>query len=229
MSSEIEADLSEKRLVREAGVAARVAQAIEGPLAGLGFRLVRVRMSNVNGCTVQIMAERPDGTFTIDDCEAVSRAISPILDVDDPVGGAYNLEVSSPGIDRPLVRISDFLRAIGHEARVELTHPIESGRKRFRGLIRAIEGEGREPFLMLERNDARSDEEKDVRLPLVDLDEQMRGAGADHLGRLLEGLGRPAQHLGLVRDRDRRLVEAVGRGPLRAQRLRVPGHATPRP
>ena len=136
MSSEIEADLSEKRLVREAGTAARVAQAIEGPLQGLGFRLVRVKMSNINGCTVQIMAERPDGTFTIDDCEAVSRAISPILDVDDPVGGAYNLEVSSPGIDRPLVRVSDFARWVGYEAKVELSPPLD-GRKRFRGILGA--------------------------------------------------------------------------------------------
>lgn len=136
MSSEIEADLSEKRLVREAGVAARVAQAIEGPLQGLGFRLVRVKVSNINGCTVQIMAERPDGSFTIDDCEAVSRAISPLLDVDDPVGGAYNLEVSSPGIDRPLVRISDFARWVGYEAKVELSPPLD-GRKRFRGILGA--------------------------------------------------------------------------------------------
>ncbi|WP_457108728.1 ribosome maturation factor RimP [Methylobacterium sp. P5_C11] len=136
MSSEIEGDLSEKRLVREAGVAARVAQAIEGPLEGLGFRLVRVKMSNINGCTVQIMAERPDGTFTIADCEAVSRTISPILDVDDPVGGAYNLEVSSPGIDRPLVRISDFARWVGYEAKVELSPPLD-GRKRFRGILGA--------------------------------------------------------------------------------------------
>ena len=136
MSSEIEADLSEKRLVREGGVAARVAQVIEGPLAGLGFRLVRVKMSNINGCTVQIMVERPDGTFTIDDCEAVSRAISPILDVDDPVGGAYNLEVSSPGIDRPLVRVSDFARWAGYEAKVELSPPLD-GRKRFRGILGA--------------------------------------------------------------------------------------------
>ncbi|MEL6061070.1 ribosome maturation factor RimP [Methylobacterium sp. DCY52] len=136
MSSEIEADLSEKRLVREAGVAARVAQVIEGPLQGLGFRLVRVKMSNINGCTVQIMVERPDGTFTIDDCEAVSRTISPLLDVDDPVGGAYNLEVSSPGINRPLVRVSDFARWAGYEAKVELSPPLD-GRKRFRGILGA--------------------------------------------------------------------------------------------
>ncbi|MCJ2069818.1 ribosome maturation factor RimP [Methylobacterium sp. J-030] len=136
MPSEIEADLSEKRLVRESGVAARVAQVIEGPLQGLGVRLVRVKVSNINGCTVQIMAERPDGSFTIADCEAVSRTISPLLDVDDPVGGAYNLEVSSPGIDRPLVRVSDFARWEGYEAKVELSPPLD-GRKRFRGILGA--------------------------------------------------------------------------------------------
>ncbi|MDF2601158.1 ribosome maturation factor RimP [Methylobacterium brachiatum] len=136
MSSEIEADLSEKRLVRESGVAARVVQVIEGPVQGLGFRLVRVKVTNTNGCTVQIMAERPDGTFSIDDCEAVSRAISPVLDVDDPVGTAYNLEISSPGIDRPLVRVSDFARWAGYEAKVELSPPLD-GRKRFRGILGA--------------------------------------------------------------------------------------------
>ncbi|MCJ2056490.1 ribosome maturation factor RimP [Methylobacterium sp. J-048] len=140
MSSEIEADLSEKRLVRETGIAARVVQVIEGPVQGLGFRLVRVKVTNINGCTVQIMAERPDGTFSIDDCEAVSRAISPVLDVDDPVGTAYNLEISSPGIDRPLVRVSDFARWVGYEAKVELSPPLD-GRKRFRGILGAPDAE----------------------------------------------------------------------------------------
>ena len=166
-----EAPLDEPRLVAENGVAARVAHLAEPVLAQLGFRLVRVRLMQQNGQTLQIMAERPDGAIDVDECEAISQALSPELDVADLISGEYRLEISSPGIDRPLVRISDFLRAIGHEARVELTHPIESGRKRFRGLIRAIEGEGRQAFLMLERSDARSDEEKDVRLPLVDLDE----------------------------------------------------------
>ncbi|KQS82014.1 ribosome maturation protein RimP [Methylobacterium sp. Leaf361] len=168
MSSEIEADLSEKRLVREAGVAARVAQAIEGPLAGLGFRLVRVRMSNVNGCTVQIMAERPDGTFTIDDCEAVSRAISPILDVDDPVGGAYNLEVSSPGIDRPLVRVSDFARWAGYEAKVELSPPLD-GRKRFRGILGAPDPTG--ATVPIDLPDVKEGLPSRIDLPLKDLAE----------------------------------------------------------
>ncbi|MEE7450710.1 ribosome maturation factor RimP [Methylobacterium radiotolerans] len=168
MSSEIEADLSEKRLVREAGVAARVAQAIEGPLEGLGFRLVRVRMSNVNGCTVQIMAERPDGTFTIDDCEAVSRAISPILDVDDPVGGAYNLEVSSPGIDRPLVRVSDFARWAGYEAKVELSPPLD-GRKRFRGILGTPDPTG--ATVPIDLPDVKEGLPSRIDLPLKDLAE----------------------------------------------------------
>ena len=97
----------------------------------MGFRLVRVRLT---ASTLQIMAERPDGTFTIDDCEAVSRAISPLIDVEDPVPQSYQLEVSSPGIDRPLVRPEDFARWAGHEAKVELVTPL-AGRKRFRGII----------------------------------------------------------------------------------------------
>src|SRR5207302_10445353 len=102
--------LSEPRLIVEQGMAARLAT-IAGPvLADLGFRLVRVRISGLSGCTIQIMAERADGTMTIEDCEAVSRALSPAFDVADPVAQAYRLEVSSPGIDRPLVRRSDFGR-----------------------------------------------------------------------------------------------------------------------
>ena len=76
----------------------------------MGYRLVRVRISGLDGCTVQIMAERPDGTMTVEDCETVSRALSPVLDVADPIERAYRLEVSSPGMDRPLVRRSDFER-----------------------------------------------------------------------------------------------------------------------
>jgi ribosome maturation factor RimP len=96
---------TDTRLARETGPAQRVAALAEPVLADMGFRLVRVKMS---GPTLQIMAERPDGTFSIDDCEAVSRALSPILDVEDVVASRYHLEVSSPGIDRPLVRPSDF-------------------------------------------------------------------------------------------------------------------------
>ncbi|WP_375455360.1 ribosome maturation factor RimP [uncultured Methylobacterium sp.] len=139
--SEPSSEPSEKRLVRETGVAARVVQAIDGPIEGLGFRLVRVKVSSANGCTVQIMVERPDGTLSIDECETVSRAISPILDLDDPVGIAYYLEISSPGIDRPLVRVSDFARWAGYEAKIELAVPLD-GRKRFRGIIGTPDADG---------------------------------------------------------------------------------------
>jgi len=135
-----EADQFEPRLVAEQGIAARIAAAIEPALGTLGFRLVRVKVTGRDGGTLQVMAERPDGTFTIDDCEATSRALSPILDVEDPIQAAYRLEVSSPGIDRPLVRRSDIERALGHEAKIEMNLMVE-GRKRFRGIIEAIEND----------------------------------------------------------------------------------------
>ena len=131
---------TETRLARETGPAQRVAALAEPVLADMGFRLVRVKMS---GPTLQIMAERPDGTFSIDDCEAVSRAMSPILDVEDPVSSRYHLEVSSPGIDRPLVRASDFEAWAGHEVKVEMAVPV-AGRKRFKGTLEGYhEGEVR--------------------------------------------------------------------------------------
>ena len=112
--------LSEPRLIVEQGVAARLATIAEPVLAGLAFRLVRVRISGLSGCTIQIMAERADGTMTIDDCEAISRALSPVFDIADPVDDAYRLEISSPGIDRPLVRRSDFERFAGHQIKVDM-------------------------------------------------------------------------------------------------------------
>lgn len=132
--------MSEERIVRETGVAARVARAIEPTLDDLGFRLVRVKVSARDGCTVQIMAERPDGTMSVEECVEVSRALSPVLDVADPVDRAYHLEISSPGIDRPLVRRSDFVTWAGHEARIELEQALD-GRKRFRGLLQGLDGE----------------------------------------------------------------------------------------
>lgn len=127
------------RFIREAGLSARIAAIVEPALEGRGFRLVRVAISGREGKTVQVMAERPDGTMTIEDCEAISREVSALLDVHDPVAGAYRLEVSSPGIDRPLVRASDFEDWAGHEAKIELKEPIE-GRKRFRGRLEGFEG-----------------------------------------------------------------------------------------
>lgn len=123
--------MTDHRLTRETGPALRVVHLIEPVLDSMGFRLVRVKMG---GPTLQIMAERPDGTFTIDDCEKVSRAVSPMLDVEDAVPGRYHLEVSSPGIDRPLVRRQDFERWAGHEAKIEM-HVAQAGRKRFRGVL----------------------------------------------------------------------------------------------
>jgi ribosome maturation factor RimP len=168
----IDAPLDEPRLVEETGVAARIAHIAAPVLQGVGFRLVRVKLGAQHGTNVQIMAERPDGTMSIDDCEAASQALSPVLDLEDPVAQEYRLEMSSPGIDRPLVRLSDFRRAIGHEARVELAVPTAGGRKRFRGLIADVEGaEIADAILLLDVNDPAPDEETRVRLPLRDLDE----------------------------------------------------------
>ncbi len=131
---------TEHRLTRETGPALRVAVLAEPVLESMGFRLVRVRMF---GSTLQIMAERPDGTFTIDDCETFSKAFSPLLDVADVISSRYQLEVSSPGIDRPLVRPNDFENWDGHEAKIEMTLPI-AGRKRFKGVLEGYaEGEVR--------------------------------------------------------------------------------------
>jgi ribosome maturation factor RimP len=142
----------EPRLISEPGRAARVAAIAEPVLAGLGYRLVRARVSGFAGCTVQIMAERPDGTLSIEDCETASRALSPVLDVSDPIEGSYRLEISSPGIDRPLVRHSDFDRYAGHVAQVEMTVPIE-GRRRFRGQLLGTEGD----TVRIRRSDAAAD------------------------------------------------------------------------
>ncbi len=128
------------RLSRETGPAARIAALAEPVLEGMGFRLVRVRMF---GSTLQIMAERPDGSFTIDDCESFSKAFSPVMDVADVISSKYQLEVSSPGIDRPLVRPEDFENWDGHDAKIEMVVPV-AGRKRFRGILEGYhEGEVR--------------------------------------------------------------------------------------
>lgn len=140
MDDRLTAFTEEPRLITEPGRAARVAALAEPVLAGLGYRLVRVRISGAAGCTVQIMAERPDGGMAIEDCEAASRALSPALDVADPIEGAYRLEISSPGIDRPLVRRSDFDRYAGHVAKIEMLVPVD-GRRRFRGELIGTEGD----------------------------------------------------------------------------------------
>src|ERR1700676_4366238 len=154
----------EPRLIIEPGRAARVAALVEPVLASLGYRLVRVCVSGSAGCTVQIMAERPDGTMRIEDCEAASRALSPVLDDADPIEGAYQLEISSPGIDRPLVRRSDFDRYAGYIAHVEMQVPID-GRKRFRGELTGTAGE----CARLRRSDAAAAEGPEVLLRIDDM------------------------------------------------------------
>ena len=143
---------NDPRLVAEPGLPARVAAIAEPVLEGLGYRLVRVKVSDADGGTVQIMAERPDGSMTVEDCENASRALSPVLDVADPIERAYRLEISSPGLDRPLVRKSDFERYAGHLARIEMEIPVE-GRKRFRGLLLGTQGD----MARLRRDDAENE------------------------------------------------------------------------
>lgn len=153
----------EPRLIIEPGRAARVAAIAEPVLASLGYRLVRVRISGAAGCTVQIMAERPDGSLVIEDCEAASRALSPVLDVADPIETAYRLEISSPGIDRPLVRRSDFDRYAGHVAHIEMNVPVD-GRRRFRGQLLGSEGDN----VRIRMSDATPDG-TDAVLPIDDM------------------------------------------------------------
>jgi ribosome maturation factor RimP len=156
----------EPRIVTEQGLDARVAAIIEPVIEDLGYRLVRTRISAANGCTLQIMAERPDGTMTVDDCETISRAVSPALDVEDPINRAYHLEVSSPGIDRPLVRAGDFDRWAGHEMKVEMD-VMQDGRKRFRGTLLGVEGASAKMRLP----DAPEGEADTVLLPMEDIGE----------------------------------------------------------
>jgi ribosome maturation factor RimP len=157
---------NEPRLIVETGTELRVAEIIEPVLVAMDFRLVRVRILNQNGTTLQIMAERNDGTMNVEGCEAVSVAISPVLDVEDPIDREYHLEVSSPGIDRPMVRKSDFVRWINHLVKCE-TSIIIDNRKRFRGKITEVDTEG----FTIERDQVASGEEPKVTIPFSALAE----------------------------------------------------------
>jgi ribosome maturation factor RimP len=161
--------MNDDRFITEQGQEAQVAAIIAPDIHALGFRLVRVRLSQMNGLTLQIMAERPDGSMSVSDCEAVSNAISPILDVEDPINAAYHLEVSSPGIDRPLVRRSDFDLWAGHVAKLETSQMVNDasgrGRKRFKGRIIKVDGEG----VLFHREDAANDEEREFTLTFNDI------------------------------------------------------------
>ena len=164
-SAELTNFVDEPRLIAEPGRAARVAAVVEPVLNSLGYRLVRVRVTAFAGCTVQIMAERPDGSMVIEDCEIASRALSPVLDVADPVESAYRLEISSPGIDRPLVRRSDFDRYAGHVAHVDMQVLID-GRRRFRGVLAGTDGDN----VRMQCGEAEEDR-ADVLLPIHEMAE----------------------------------------------------------
>jgi ribosome maturation factor RimP len=156
----------EPRLITETGIDARVAAIIEPTIVEMGYQLVRVKLSSQNGMTLQIMAERPDGVMTVQDCEKLSMAISPVLDVEDPIDKAYHLEVSSPGIDRPMVRKSDFTKWVGHIVKFETSVMVE-GRKRFRGTISSVS----EDAFVLERETPAKDEDPLVTIPFNTLSE----------------------------------------------------------
>jgi ribosome maturation factor RimP len=157
---------AEPRLIVEPGLSARVGAIAEPVVEQLGYRLVRVKVSSADGCTVQVMAERPDGGMSVEDCEVVSRALSPVLDVADPIERAYRLEVSSPGIDRPLVRKSDFDRYAGHLVKIEMEVPV-AGRKRFRGMLIGTQEEA----ARIRRDDAEAGSDTEILLPIVDMSE----------------------------------------------------------
>ncbi|KKB76159.1 ribosome maturation factor RimP [Devosia limi DSM 17137] len=159
-------DLKEKRYIKETGLEARISAIVEPVANDLGYALVRVKVTQENGCTLQIMAEDENGRFAITDCEALSKDLSPVLDVEDPIEREYHLEVSSPGIDRPLVRARDFAAYLGHEAKIELADMI-NGRKRFRGVIKAVDDEA----VTITLPDAPAETDPDHRLLLANLAE----------------------------------------------------------
>ncbi|MEM7565994.1 MAG: ribosome maturation factor RimP [Pseudomonadota bacterium] len=169
----VRADLDEPRLLTEEGPAARVAVLAEAVARSLDLRLVRVAVTAQDGCTVQIMAEDASGEMSVEDCARLSRALSPVLDVEDPIQGHYNLEISSPGIDRPLVRASDFARWEGFEAKITLARPVlnEDGsqQRRFRGVLEGIEGEGLDGEVLIE-TDVKGGTAT-LGLPMRDIDE----------------------------------------------------------
>jgi ribosome maturation factor RimP len=127
-------------LVAKAAIDQRLAAIITPTIEGLGFELVRIRLMSGKRSILQIMAERPEGWIEVDDCARISRAVSAVLDVEDPISGEYTLEVSSPGIDRPLTRLKDFERYADYEVRLETTEMID-GRRRFKGVLHGVEGE----------------------------------------------------------------------------------------
>ncbi len=127
-------------LVARTAIDRQLAALLAPVIEGMGFELVRLRLMGGRKATLQVMADRPDGGIEVDDCARISTALSAVLDVEDPIEGEYVLEVSSPGIDRPLTRLQDFAAWDGWLARLETQEPID-GQKRFRGTLRGVEGD----------------------------------------------------------------------------------------
>jgi len=127
-------------LIAKAAIDRRLAEIITPVIEDMGFELVRVRLMGGKTQLLQIMADRPEGGIEVDDCAAISTAVSAVLDVEDPITDPYTLEVSSPGIDRPLTRLKDFEEFEGYEAKLETAEPID-GRKRFKGVLAGVEGD----------------------------------------------------------------------------------------
>lgn len=127
-------------LIAKAAIDRRLAEIVNPAIEDLGFELVRIRLMSGKSTTLQIMADRPGGGIEVDDCAAISNAVSAILDVEDPILDEYTLEVSSPGIDRPLTRLKDFDDYEGYEAKIETSELID-GRRRFKGTLAGIEGD----------------------------------------------------------------------------------------
>lgn len=126
-------------LIAKTAMDKRLADIVQPLIEGMGYELVRLRLMSGKNVVLQIMAERPEGGIEVDDCAKISTAVSALLDVEDPIEGEYNLEVSSPGIDRPLTRLKDFDAWVGYEGKLETSELID-GRKRFKGIIRGSEG-----------------------------------------------------------------------------------------
>jgi len=126
-------------LIAKTRIDRRVAEILAPVIEDMGFALVRIRTRGGKAKTLQVMAERPEGGIEVDDCARLSAQIGAILDVENPIGDAYTLEVSSPGIDRPLTRLEDFDAFQGYEARIETTDMID-GRRRFKGVLAGVEG-----------------------------------------------------------------------------------------
>ncbi len=127
-------------LIAKTAIDKRLAQIVEPVAVDMGLELVRLRLMGGQHPTLQIMAQKPDGTMEVEDCARLSTAVSAVLDVEDPISDAYTLEVSSPGIDRPLTRLKDFEQWAGFEAKVETSEAID-GRKRFKGTVQGTEGD----------------------------------------------------------------------------------------